>query len=281
MKQTEKKSIGEALKHYCELKGSQNRAAASLKGVSSATVSCVLNNNWELITDDMWRKISTQIGFDSREWVIVKTRGYKRMYDLLTSSQQDSLVFAVIGDAGSGKTAAINSYAKTHKNVFNLSCSEFWNRKHFMTELLQNMSVDYTGCTVAEMMGEIIFNLNKMDKPLLILDEADKLSDQVLYFFITLYNKLEDRCGIILAATDFLEKRIKKGVRQNRKGYKEIYSRAGRKFIPLQVVNSEDVVAVCRANGVEDTTEIQSIIDDCENDLRRVKRRIHAYKSKH
>ena len=44
----------------------------------------------------------------------------------------------------------------------------------------------------------------------MVLDEADKLSDQVLYFFISLYNKLEDRVGIILCATDYLEKRIKK-----------------------------------------------------------------------
>ena len=39
------------------------------------------------------------------------------------------------------------------------------------------------------------------------VDEADKLSDQVLYFFITL-NKLEDHCGIVLMATDYLQKKI-------------------------------------------------------------------------
>ncbi len=121
-----------------------------------------------------------------------------------------------------------------------------------MAELLQCMGIDSTGCTVPEMMSDIILALKKKETPLVVLDEADKLSDQVLYFFIRLYNKLEDRVGIILCATDYLEKRIKKGVRTNRKGYKEIYSRVGRKFIPIQVVNSEDVAAVCIANGVTD-----------------------------
>jgi hypothetical protein len=142
------------------------------------------------------------------------------------------------------------------------------------------MGVDYTGCTVGEMMYEIISTLKKRENPLIVLDESDKLSDQVLYFFISIFNKLEDHCGIVLCATDFLEKRIKKGVRTNRKGYKEIYSRVGRKFIPIQVVNYEDVTAVCVANGVNDTSIISQIFDDCENDLRRVKRRIFATKNK-
>lgn len=149
-----------------------------------------------------------------------------------------------------------------------------------MTELLQCMGIDSTGCTVPEMMSDIILALKKKETPLVVLDEADKLSDQVLYFFISLYNKLEDHVGIMLCATDYLEKRIKKGVRMNRKGYKEIYSRVGRKFIPIQVVNSEDVAAVCIANGVDDPATINEIIDDCESDLRRVKRKVHAIKQR-
>ena len=280
MKATEKEQIKTKLAEYCETKGGQNKAANSMRSVSAATISQVLNNNWELISDEMWRTIASQIGYDPRAWVVVETRGYKRMYRLLRDAQDNSLVFAVTGDAGCGKSEAIKSYAASNRNVYNLSCSEYWNRKHFMTELLQCMGIDSTGCTVPEMMSDIILALKKKETPLVVLDEADKLSDQVLYFFISLYNKLEDHVGIMLCATDYLEKRIKKGVRMNRKGYKEIYSRVGRKFIPIQVVNSEDVAAVCIANGVDDPATINEIIDDCESDLRRVKREVHAIKQR-
>ena len=277
MKNEEKKAIAAKLAEFCEQKGSQNKAAVAA-GVSPGTVTQMLNGNWDLISDEMWRNIASQVGYDPREWVVVETRGYKRMYGLLQDAQDSSLVFAVSGDAGCGKSEAIKSYAAKNRNVYNLSCSEYWNRKQFMVELLQCMGVDSTGCTVSEMMSEIIIALKKKEKALVVLDEADKLSDQVLYFFITIYNKLEDHVGIILCATDYLEKRIKKGVRINRKGYKEIYSRVGRKFIPIQVVNGEDVAAVCIANGIEDRALINEIIDDCENDLRRVKRKVHALK---
>lgn len=279
MQAKEKEQIRTALQAFCERKGSQNKAATALKGVSSATVSQVLNGNWDLITDEMWRNIASQIGYDRQTWNIVETRGYKRMTDLLGDAQANSLVLAVTGDAGSGKSEAVKRYEANHKNVYHLCCSEFWNRKHFMTELLRKMSVEHSGYTVAEMMEEIVSVLKKQDTPLIVLDEADKLSDQVLYFFISLYNALEDHCGIILCATQYLEKRIKRGIRQERKGYREIYSRFGKRFIPLQVVNADDIRMVCLANGIEDESDIESVINDSDNDLRRVKRRIHGLKT--
>ncbi len=278
MKITEKQAIVQQLREYCELKGSQNKAAATIKGVSSATLSQVLNEKWELITDEMWRNIASQIGYDARKWVVVETEGYSRMYNIMRDAQENSLVFAITGDAGCGKTQAIQAYARRNKNTLALSCSEYWNRKQFLHELLTEIGVEASGGTVAEMMGEVVYQLKRKENVLIVLDEADKLSDQVLYFFITLYNKLEDHCGIIICATQYLEKRIKRGVQNNRKGYKEIFSRVGRKFIPMPVVSSEDIAAVCIANGVDSKDSIEEVIDDCDCDLRRVKRLVHAVK---
>lgn len=130
------------------------------------------------------------------------------------------------------------------------------------------------------MVREAIRQLKRREGVLIILDEADKLSDQVLHFFITIYNKLEDTVGIVLCATQYLKKRIERGVVNNRKGYKEIYSRIGRKFIPMPVVNRCDIKGVCLANGLDDRREIERIIDDADNDLRRVKRLVCALKLK-
>lgn len=52
--------------------------------------------------------------------------------------------------------------------------------------------------------------------------------------------------------------------------------RIGRKFVELQVVNSEDIAAICVANGITATNAINRIVEDCECDLRRVKRAIWA-----
>lgn len=280
MKQTEKEAITAKLRTYVDSKESQNAAAKSLRGVSAATVSQILNGNWDLISDDMWRTVGNQIGYDPRNWVVIETEGYRRMTQVLTDAQRHSLVMAVTGDAGCGKSQAIKVYAGSNRNVIALSCSEYWNRKEFLGELLQSLGTEPGGSTVADMMREAIRQLKRREGVLIVLDEADKLSDQVLHFFITIYNKLEDTVGIVLCATQYLKKRIERGVVNNRKGYKEIYSRIGRKFIPMPVVNRGDIKAVCTANGLEDRREIERIIDDADNDLRRVKRLVCALKLK-
>lgn len=280
MKQTEKEAIAAKLRTYVDSKESQNAAAKSLRGVSAATVSQILNGNWDLISDDMWRTVANQIGYDPRNWAVIETEGFARMTQVLTDAQRHSLVMAVTGDAGCGKSQAIKVYAGSNRNVIALSCSEYWNRKEFLGELLQSLGTEPGGSTVADMMREAIRQLKRREGVLIVLDEADKLSDQVLHFFITIYNKLEDTVGIVLCATQYLKKRIERGVVNNRKGYKEIYSRIGRKFIPMPVVNRGDIKAVCLANGLDDRREIERIIDDADNDLRRVKRLVCALKLK-
>lgn len=277
MTQEQKTQIAEQLRAYCAQKGSQNKAANSLNGVSSATISKVLSGSWETIADDMWRSIAAQTGTtEAKGWQVVRTRAYSTMTFTLESAQRDSLVAAVIGEAGSGKTEAIKTYTAQGRNVYHMVCSEYWNRRTFMQKLLQNMGTTIGGTTVSDMMDNIVDTLKRKDAPLIVLDEADKLSDQVLYFFISLYNQLEGQCGIILTATSYLKARIEKGLRLNRKGYAEIYSRIGRKFVELPLLNSEDIAGVCVANGVTDAKTINDIVDECEGDLRRVKRSVWA-----
>ncbi len=273
----QKKQIADQLRAYVEQKGSGNKAANSLNGVSSATISKVLTGKWETIADDMWRSIAAQtVSAEAKGWQVVKTRAYEVMTFTLASVQGDSLTAAVIGGAGSGKTEAIKNYTAGGRNVYHLVCSEYWNRRTFMAKVLQSMGVTYSGNTVADMMETIVDTLKRKESPLIVLDEADKLSDQVLYFFISLYNQLEDQCGIMLTATSNLKARIERGLRLNRKGYAEIYSRIGRKFVELPLPNSEDVAAVCVANGVSDTKAINRVIDEADGDLRRVKRSVWA-----
>ena len=276
IKEEEKLEIRDRLVSYCEQKGSQNKGANSLNGVSPATVSKIINGDWALINEVMWRSIAAQIGMKQKSWNIVETRDFKTLASLFADAQENAMVMAVCGEAGSGKTLAIRQYAESNPNVYVLCCNEYWNRKLFLQELLREMGRNPNGDTVGEMMATIVSSLKKMEDPIIIMDEADKLSDQVMYFFITLYNQLEDHCALVMVATDYLEKKIKRGLRLNKKGYKEIYSRIGRKFIMLKGVGIGDITEVCMANGITAKSDIKSVIEDCDNDLRRVKRRCHA-----
>lgn len=276
MNTLKKEQIKNCLFEYVDHYDSQNKAANSLKNVSAGTISQMLNNNWDLISDEMWRNVASQIGFKENRWELVETADHRLLKALLTDAKDNSLAMAICGHAGSGKSFTIKHYQACTKNVYVLCCNEFWNKKSFMQEILIAMGRDYKGSGISEMMHEVTSTLKRMENPLLVFDEADKLSDSALNLFITLYNQLEDECGIVLCATNHLEKHLKRGVLANKKGYNEIWSRVGRKCIMLKGVTAADIVRVCEANGVIDTRVVQDIISESESDLRRVKRKVHA-----
>ena len=89
------------------------------------------------------------------------------------------------------------------------------------------------------------------DKPVLIIDEADKLKPAAFRKLIPLYNRTEHRLGCVLAGTESLHKEIARGVRNNTKGYDEIDSRLGRSYIELPGATEQDVLDICEANGLE------------------------------
>ena len=120
MKTIEKQAIADRLAEYVGGKESQNKAARSMRGVSAATISQIVNGKWDLISDEMWRTVAAQIGYDARGWVVVETDGYRRMYDVLTDAQRNSLVFAVTGDAGCGKSQAIKAYANSNLSLIHI-----------------------------------------------------------------------------------------------------------------------------------------------------------------
>lgn len=278
MTKQRKQQIALGLKKFCDVKGGQNKASNILNGVSSALISQVLNHNWDKISDEMWRNVEAQIGHPDNKWQIIETTDYRMFTSIMADAQENSQVYAVVNPAGSGKSVAMRNYELGNQNAYMMQCNEFWNRKSFLMELLRVMGRDNSGMNVNEMMVEIVNRLKKQEKPILLLDEFDKVSDQVLYFFITIYNQLEDHCAIVICSTDHLEKRMRKGLRLNRKGYNEIYSRIGRKFIELNGLTQQDVMQVCHVNGISDKAQMKEVWKDCEGDLRRVKRKVHALK---
>ena len=279
MDKVAKKAVAERLGQYSAQKGSNNKAAHVI-GVNQAIVSNMLNGKWENISEAMWRRVAAQIGYKRKEWITVETSVYKRAMQVLQDAQEESACFAVVAEAGSGKSLALKAYEERNPETYVLSCSEYWNKKMFLSELLRTMGKASEGMTVGEMMEDVIRELKGKDFPLLVLDEADKLSDNVLYFFITLYNRLEDQCGIVLMATSFLQKRIEKGYRTNRRGYRELYSRVGRKFVKLGETTANDIAEVCIANGIGDKTRIKRIAQECDGDLRRVRRMVLGAKKR-
>lgn len=269
----QKTNIVETLKEYVGRFKSQKQAGNSLMGISAGTISQMLNGKWDNISDDMWLHLQAQLGRPNG-WQICQTNAFKDVMTFLSFAKKESSVVWVTGPAGIGKTTAARIFASDRRNVFILPCSEDMHKADFVKELAAKIGVDTRGLTVRETLQAIIRQLVTLDSPLLVFDEGDKLTDSVLYYYISLYNALEDKCGMVFLSTAYMEQRIKSGVTRRKKGYDELESRISRKFVPLSTVNKLEVEAICRANGLEDDAAIRTVQTEaatCGNDLRRVK----------
>lgn len=277
----QKEQVRSALLAYCDNFPTRNRAAESLQNVSSATVSQLINGKYELISDDMFTRIAVQIGFSFDSWTLHEGKTFREITYAFADAQAYRNVTWVVGDAGCGKTTAAIEYRRTHRNVFYILCSEDMRRSDFVREMAKQVGAPTDTTNLRDMLENAISMIAFLSNPLLIFDEGDKLTDSVFNYFISIYNRLEGHAGIVFLSTDYIKRRIENGLRYNKKGYKEINSRIGRRFYEVSATEQNDIYAICQANSLTNRADIEEVLKDAkrsENDLRRVKRCIHARK---
>ena len=268
--ETKKKNVGtyEAVANFCK--------------VSPATITQLRKNQYQAEGDDMWLQVGIELGFkqaatqNNSTWVVVPTKDYKLLRTVAIDAKNKSLFIPISDVAGMGKTACLKaiSVELAEHNTFYIRCWD-WGKKEFLFNLCKCLGIDAgRGFKTPNDLLILVIDFFKgraTQKPLLIIDEADKLKGSALRFLIPLYNECEDMLGCLIAGTENLEKEIKRGVRYQAKGYDEIDSRFGRKYIKLLGCTINDVKKdvcevrnICRANGCVDEVVISGIIEECK-----------------
>lgn len=282
MNRTLKREIAWKLKLYVASFSSQKKACMSLNDVSEGTIISMLTEKefgWDDISDAMWRNVSNQVGGVLDCSHLVETLNFQTLTLYFDLAKQQGASFAIVGRAGWGKSYTAKWYNAVHRkdHVYLIECAEYMNKKIFLNRLLLQIGKNGAGMGIGELMETILRELRRANKPLIILDEIDKLPDPVLKFFITLYNELNGICGFVWTSTDAIEKRIIKGIAKNAIGYHELFSRIGASFVNLSMPSIDEIGEICKSNGIEDKEKIAEIANEVRQiggDLRRIDRNI-------
>ncbi len=275
--------------------GSANKVAIFC-GVSAGTISFCKNNIWDNVSDAMWLQIGNKLNYMFEDWVFAETTTSSMIRQIVSDAQERLLFMAISYRAGIGKSETCKKITSENNNgnQFYIECRE-WSKREFLEHLCTNLGVKverkgYMSTDSLLMLVVKFFQQRRTKKPLLIIDEADKLKHSALRTLITLYNECQNKMGCVIVGTDNLEVEIKRGVRYNRKGFDELDSRFGRRFIHLHGSTYDDVKKICFLNGVKAESDIKKIFESAEpilkpvgdtfvkfvHDLRRVKRAIVA-----
>lgn len=250
-------------------------AVANYCSISAATVTQLRKNKYQAEGDDMWLDVGLKLGFKqassqgNSNWIIVPTKDYKLLRTVAIDAKNKSLFIPISDVAGMGKTACLKAISEemAQHNTFYIRCWD-WGKKEFLFNLCKCLGIDAGRGfkTPNDLLVLVIdfFKSRATQKPLLIIDEADKLKASALRFLIPLYNECEDMLGCLIAGTENLEKEIKRGVRYQAKGYDEIDSRFGRKYIKLLGCTEGEAKEICTANGLLNDAAIKEIIEECK-----------------
>lgn len=270
-----KKEIAALVMAEAKRIGSQEKFGATVD-LSGATISNIIKGKWANTSDKLWNKLAAAVNYHGRQWQVAETRNYKAVTSLCDVAQREAITVAVSHDAGAGKSCAAKDFANKHRNAFYVQCHQYWTQKMFLASILRALGRDPDELTSNVIAEEIISTLRGMNKPVLILDEVDKLRDPLLMFIITLYNELDGVCGMVFIGAPYLRISWEKAAKRDRRGFRELMSRVGRRFVHLEKIVRKDVELVCQANGIDDANDIQHIWNEVEADpdLRRVKRSI-------
>ena len=187
MNEKQKEQIREALRLYVLKYKSQNKAAASLDGTSAGTVSTILSGKWENISDEMWKKIGSQVGTATPgAWQTVETTAAKEMAYAMADAQEWKNVTWVVGEAGCGKTTAARQYERDHTGAYYILCSEDMHRSDFIRDIAKKTGLRTDGMTIRDMLDSLTSQLIQTENAVLLFDEADKLTERVFHYFIDL-----------------------------------------------------------------------------------------------
>lgn len=226
--------------------------------INVGALSTILNGKYGANESAMLQKIAKSLEYRESNWNIVRSiHNYRTLQSVFSDAKNESMWFCVSNKAGSGKTG-------TFEDLFNLDTTgtvvfiqaEEWSARQFLTKLIEKtigekaLEGGYKNIAQLTDMVAGYFNDMSLHRPVLKIDEADKLRPAALRTLIPIFNRTEDRLGLILSGTENLEKEIKRGVKLHKKGFDELESRFGRTYITLRGASQKEVFQICAANGL-------------------------------
>lgn len=276
MENQRKHEISEVLKQRMEERGlSQSAAAKAIGELSSTTINFIVNKAWvddpKCVSEAKFNQVASWLRMNHGWKIVPQVGNYIKIMNIAANAKQHKDMRLVISHAcGAGKGETLKAFESQTKNSFYVECRLFFTRKDFLQSIQKAMGVRPTQGTVSAIFTDVISELQRRKSPLLIVDEAELLSDGALPLINDIYNAMRGNCGFIIAGTTYLWERIEKGVKKNKQGFNNLHSRVGGHPYKIGTASAGDIELVCRENGLTDQMDINSVINQAAGDLRQV-----------
>lgn len=224
-----------------------------------------------LVRDAQWLQWGNllDISFRERKWNTVETEVLVKIREEALFCKEYSKSRIMVDDNSIGKTFTGKYLARTVENTFYVDCSQCKTQQIFIRTLAKAIGVESDGRFI-DVKAALKQYLQILDKPLVILDEAGDLDYKAFLEIKELWNATEGMCGWYMMGADGLQAYIKRGIKNQRVGFREIFSRYGNKYGKITPSGNEQktvfyrqlITQVVSAN-IKDKAKINDIVNRC------------------
>lgn len=251
----EKGEIKKAVNQYCKDKGLSKCDFSVKSGISDATLSNLEAERWDKLSTAMliriWNFCNQNIVED-----LYSTTDFVSTFKICDKARKYHFMIGLTADTGMGKTTAISAYSR-RKNVFYVCYDKTMNPRQFFISLLRELAYPFDG-NLNEMIARAADELNRMESPLLIIDEAGKLNQTMILYLHVLRDKIKGNCGVVLAGMPYFKDNMQRMASKEKEGYAEFLRRINlwHSFVGLQPKEIEDI---CTSNGITTPERIKEL----------------------
>lgn len=232
---------------------------AIVLGINSAQYNRIKQGELtKVISEPKWISLARVLGVqlkENRPWETVKTETFNYITTQLESCQNRSISAIFCDIAGIGKTHTAKQYVENNTNAVYIDCSQVKSKQKLIRKIAREFGCDHTG-RYADVYEDLVFYLQTIATPLIILDEAGDLDYSAFLELKALWNATEYLCGWYMMGADGLEEKINRQKNLKKVGYAELFDRYGngyKKVTPngkdaLREFNMQQIALVSKAN---------------------------------
>lgn len=251
----EKAEIKKAVNDYCKEKGLSKASFAVKSDVSDATLCALEKENWNSLSKAMLLKLWNFVNQDKVE-ELYQSVDFVSTFNACDKARKYRFMVGITADTGMGKTTALRTYAR-QKNVFYVSYDKTMNAGQFFIALLRELAIPFFG-TLNEMMNRAAEELNRLESPLVIVDEAGKLTHSMILYLQVLRDKTSGNCGLVLAGMPYFKANMQKYATREKEGYAEFLRRVN-VWQPLEGLQPKEIEEICAIHGITSKEKVREL----------------------
>ena len=178
---------------------------------------------------------------------LYNTKDLQSVIEQCDKTRQYKLMTGLTADTGMGKSTSLRAYAK-QKNVFMVTVDKTMNAKQFFIRIGKTLGLSFDG-KLHDVMLTIVNELNILENPLLIIDEAGKLNHNMILYLHDLREYTKDNYGILLAGMPYFKSRLIKFSENQKEGCSEFLRRINI-WHELTGLRRKEIEYICQAEAI-------------------------------